>query len=86
MKTVEFTLTPFNLGSGKVIQACRNVFGERLARWAKCAQPVTVTCSSDRFVQFLIERDRVGATNDWKSIHAKFVAPAPPAPIRESFN
>lgn len=82
---VQFTLNSYMLSSGKVIAAAREVFGNRVARWANSAQDLTVECSPERFVRFLIARDKYGASNDWKGIRAREIAPVV-LPRVESFD
>lgn len=74
---VRFILTGYALESGKVIAAVREVFGRRVARYANCRQPVTIECSSERFVRFLIARNQHNATNSFKDLQLEIIDPVP---------
>jgi hypothetical protein len=72
---VRFTLNRFDLQSGKLIQAAREVFGKRVARWANCSQDLVVECSAERFVRFQIVRNNYGADNSFKSLKLEIISP-----------
>jgi hypothetical protein len=84
---VRFILTGYALESGKVIAAAREVFGKRVARYANCRQPVTVECSAERFVRFLIARNEHDATNSFKDLKLEIIDPIPePRTAYETFD
>ena len=74
---LRFVLSPYALQSGKVIASVREVFGERLARYANSTKSVIVDCNADRFVQWLIARDRSGAANSFKDLKLEILSPEP---------
>lgn len=74
---VRFILTKFALQSGKVIAATREVFGNRLAKYANCNQNITVECTSERFVRWLIARNAHDAQNSFKDLYLEVIEPNP---------
>lgn len=76
---VSFVLTHYALSSGKVISAVREVFGNRLAKYANCVRDVEVECSAERFTRFLIARNEFGATNSFRDLKLKIIEPTPKA-------
>ena len=65
---VQFTLNEYMLQSSSVMRAARTVFGQRVGRWERSALPLTIECSADMLVAFLVLRDGTGATNSWKAL------------------
>jgi hypothetical protein len=83
---LEITITQYMLGSGKVVQALRDVFGHRAAKYANFAGNLTIECRADQFVRFLLARDANGASNDWKSLKVTELTPVViPPQVREVF-
>lgn len=74
---VSFTLTRYSLESGKLIAALREVFGNRIAKYANCNVDVQVECSADRFVRFQVARNAHGAANGFKDLDLKIIHPKP---------
>lgn len=68
---VSFVLNTYALGSGRVIAAAREVFGERVARYANCSQDLTIECPADMLVRFMIARNERGATNGFKNLRVR---------------
>lgn len=84
---VRFTLNRFDLQSGKLIQAAREVFGKRVARWANCQQDLVIECSAERFVRFQIVRNSYGSDNSFKSLKLEIISPEPaPSVALEKFD
>ena len=77
MSRVTFVVTTFALGSGKVMGALREVFGNKIGRYANCAHPLTIACSAERFCRFLIARNEWDAQNSFKDLKLKFLEPEP---------
>ncbi len=77
MARVSFVLSPFALGSGKVMGALREVFGNKIGRYANCARPLTIDCSPERFCRFLIARNEWDAQNSFKDLKLRFIEPEP---------
>ena len=74
---VSFVLTSHSLSSGRLIEALREVFGNRVARYANCSQDVTVECQAERFIRFQIARNEHGAQNGFKDLRLRIIEPAP---------
>ena len=83
---VSFLLTKYALQSGKVIAATREIFGNRVAKYANSNCPLIVECSAERFVRFQILRNQFGAENGFKDLQLKIIDPTPERIFSESFD
>lgn len=87
MQRVEFQLTKHSLRSGRIMKAAREVFGERINRWAYYDGTLTVECTLEQFGLFAIKRGDCGAqmtTFSWVALNPKLLPPLP-LPAREIF-
>ena len=85
MTRVSFVLSTYALASGKVMAALTAVFGNRIRKYANCNRPLTIDCSADRFVRWLIIRNELGAHNSFKDLQLRIIEPEP-TPQRLSFD
>ncbi len=84
---VEFTLTKFALQSGKLISAAREIFGNRVAKYANSNQSLRIDCSAERFIRFQIARNEWGAENGFKELKLSILEPKQPEKtFKESFD
>ena len=73
---VEFFLTHYALACGAVIGAASAAFGERVTKHAASGRTIRVRCTSEQFVFFLVERNRLGGKNSWQDLNVQlFEAP-----------
>lgn len=73
---VEFFLTHYALTDRAVISAAKSAFGERVTNHSTSGRTIRVRCTSEQFVFFLVERNRLGGKNSWQDLNVQlFEAP-----------
>jgi hypothetical protein len=82
---VSFVLSIYALGSGTIINSLTSVFGNRIRKYANCNRPLTIECSAERFVKWLIVRNELGAQNSFKDLKLQIIEPEP-SPQKLSFD
>lgn len=77
MARVAFVVTSYALSSGKVMGALKEVFGNKIGRYANCSKPLHIECSPERFCRFMIARNEWDAHNSFKDLKLRFIEPEP---------